>query len=147
MSENETDAPRWQGWGSRLLPVLTFLVGLALGLVVMLATGDDAEPAPEAEPTPTPSASADGNGDTVVTVPGACEDASENITEATRLLDDVAGSVRDFRPEELVDLLNRLEDIDRETRGLARECSGVSVTEGASPTDEVEPSESAEPTG
>lgn len=138
----------WQTWGVRLLPVLTFLVGLGLGLVVMAATGGSDPSAPEAEPSPTPTATSDpADDDTVVVVPAACEAAAENISEATRLLDDVAGSVRDFEPQELVDLLNRLEDLDRETRSLARDCSEVSVDEGASPSETPDPTETEEPTG
>jgi hypothetical protein len=122
-----------------LVPALTFLVGIALGAGVLLLsdTGDDGD----AEPTsPTSPAETGGAGDTVVVVPAACEEAAANLTEATQLLDDVAGSIRDFRPNELVDLLNELEALDQETRSLASECSSdVEVTEG--------PGESATVTG
>lgn len=122
-------------WGV-LLPALTFLVGLGLGLVIMLATGGS-EPdveAPTAEDSPSATASdeATGTPDTVVTVPGACEDAARNISEATRLLDDVAASIRDFQPEQLVDLLDQLEQLDAETRQLAEDCSAVGVTSSPS---------------
>lgn len=140
MSGTDTDDDRrasgWQRWGGRLLPALTFVFGLGLGLVVMTAGVDQDGAEPDAAPTPTDTASpTPGAGDTVVTVPGACEEAAATLSEATRLLDDVAGSVRDFRPEELVDLLNRLEELDAETRRLAAECSKVSVTESAAPSE------------
>lgn len=127
MSDSNEQAG-WQAWGSRLLPVLTFLVGLGLGLVVMVALGGD-DASLDVEPEPTPSASAPGGGDTVVTLPAACEAASDNITEATRLLDDVAASVRDFQPQELVDLLDQLETLDAETRKLAGQCSEFDVSQ------------------
>ena len=69
----------------------------------------------------------------MVTLPGACEDAAETLTEATRLIDDVAGAVRDFRPDELVGLLDRLEDLDSEVRSQTAECSRVDISESASP--------------
>lgn len=122
-------------WGV-LLPALTFLVGLGLGLVVMVATGGsepDAEP-PTADDSPSASASdeATDTPDTVVTVPGACEEAARNISEATRLLDDVAASIRDFQPDQLVDLLDQLEQLDAETRLLAEDCRAVGVTSSPS---------------
>lgn len=124
----------WQRWGVRLLPVLTFLAGLALGAGLLLA-GQDASVVPSAddEPSAAPSTPSAVNGDTVVTLPGACEDAAENIAEATRLVDDVAAAVRDFQPEKLVGLLDQLEDLDTETRALSAECSRVDVSESPSP--------------
>ncbi len=75
----------------------------------------------------------EGTADTVVTLPGACEDAADSLTEATRLIDDVAGAVRDFRPDELVGLLDQLEDLDAQVRSQTAECSRVDVSESASP--------------
>lgn len=137
MTQIESQESAWQRWAGRLLPALTFLVGLALGAaVIVAATGDTREVVQEPAPaSPSPSEPTDGNGDTVVTLPGACEDAAQNITEATRLLDDVIGAVRDFRPQELVDLLNQLEDLDDATRPLATECAEVSVTEAPQPSE------------
>lgn len=126
-------------WWTIVVPAVTFLVGLGLGLVVMVATGDPSEPdadIPAADESPSASSSAEGTDtpDTVVTVPGACEDAARNISEATRLLDDVAASVRDFQPDELVDLLDQLEQLDAETRELAEQCGAVDVTATPSPS-------------
>lgn len=134
----EVEESGWQRWASRLLPVLTFLVGLGLGALVVTA-GQPAVEAPEASggPSATPTGEAGEAGqetaDTVVTLPGACEDAAETLTEATRLIDDVAGAVRDFRPDELVGLLDRLEDLDSEVRSQTAECSRVDISESASP--------------
>ena len=94
------------------------------------------------------------SGDTVVTVPGACEDAARNLSRAVGLFDDVAGSVRDFQPQRLVELLDELETIDDETRPLVQRCQEVSVEEQApdgdsqGPTEDSsdEPSEDPSPT-
>lgn len=152
----ESEESWWQRWGLRLLPALTFLVGLVLGAVVVIA-GQLGESVGDVvgEPSPSPSGSADpsaGVGDTVVTLPAACEGAAENITEATRLIDEAATAVRDFRPDELVDLLTRLEVLDAETRELAAECRRVDVSESAlpeqtdGPTGEPTDEPSTEPT-
>lgn len=140
----ESEESWWQRWGLRLLPALTFLVGTVLGAVVVIA-GQPGATVSEVtgEPSPSPSASSDAGagGDTVVTLPAACEGAAENVTEATRLIDEAATAVRDFRPDELVDLLNRLEDLDTETRELAAECRRVQVSESALPEQTGGPTE------
>ena len=142
MMTDET-APRWQTWGGLLLPALTFLAGLGLGLVLMFAVGGGDGGDTEAGPSPSPTGPTATTGDTVVTVPAACEAAAENISEATRLLGDIAGSVRDFRPEELVERLNRLEDLDVATRPLAERCSQVSVSQEPTASQSSEPAESS----
>ncbi len=131
----EVEESGWQRWALRLLPALTFVVGLVLGAVVVLASQPERDaPAASAEPSAAPpSAPGEGTADTVVTVPGACEDAAEDLTEATRLLDDVAAAVRDFRPDDLIGLLDQLEDLDAEVRSQTAECSRVDVSESASP--------------
>lgn len=136
----EVEKSGWQRWALRLLPALTFLVGLALGAAVMLASRPDPV-TPEASDEPSaPATAPEGQpADTVVTVPGACEDAAATLTEATRLLDDAAAAVRDFRPDELVTLLNRLEDLDGEVRSQTAECSRVDISESAPPAPSAEP--------
>lgn len=120
-----------------VIPSVTFVIGLALGwaLVSVSQTGGDAEgaaePSPEVSSSPSPS-SVDGS--IVVTVPLACQESARNLREATRLLRASVTSVRDFDPDELVDTLNRLETLDRETRPLLDECSQASVTESPGPT-------------
>ena len=146
MTQIEAHESWWQRWGVRLLPALTFLVGLALAAVVVRAIGPQGDPAATQPPAPSPSASSQATSpDTVVTLPGACEDAAANITEATKLLDDAASAVRDFEPQKLVDLLNQLEDIDNATRPLAQECSRVDVAESGSPSTSPSTSPSASP--
>ncbi len=71
-------------------------------------------------------------------VPAACRDSARNLREATRLLDDAIGSVRDFDPDDLIDVLDRLQTLDEETRPLVNECSqadaSATVVPGDSPT-------------
>lgn len=126
---------------SVLIPALTFLAGLALGwAVVAVSQSDDPDDSPEAsaEASESPT-SAPAEGDIVVTVPAACEQSAANLREATSLLRESVGQVRDFNPDQIVDTLNRLEEIDEETRPLIDECEGVSVTQ--SPSESPSPSE------
>lgn len=140
--------PGGSGLWTRLLPAATFLVGLTLGgvLVAVGAGGGGSEGDASGEPTSSPSPTAGGSlapGDTVVTVPLACEESAENLREATGLLRDSLGSVRDFDPDRLVEILNRLEEIDEDTRPLLDECSvDVSRSPSATETPSESPAES-----
>lgn len=117
---------------SRLIPAGTFLVGLLIGALVVLATRTGT---PSAEqPSTSPSATTASPGQSVVTVPAACQQAADNIQQATGLLRDSVSSVKDFEPKKLVKLLNQLEDLDQATRPLARECSQVQVSVAPTPT-------------
>ncbi len=150
MTQIEGHESAWQRWGVRLLPALTFLLGLALAGFVVAARGPGgAGEALGSEPSPSPSASGSPStsSDTVVTVPGACQDAAAKITEATRLIDEVVGAVRDFQPQKLVDLLYRLEDLDAEIRPLAAECSAVDVSASSEPSAGDDASPDATPSG
>lgn len=130
-------APRANPWPSRIIPAATFVVGLVLGGVLVGAAvgGDDDETASGAESSATPTTAADSStGDTVVTVPAACQEAGDNMREAFSLLRGSTQSVENFKPDKIVDLLNRLEDIDNETRPLLDECTNVDVSESALPS-------------
>ncbi len=125
---------RRQGWISLLLPAGTFLVGLALGGILVYAGtsgGSDAESVPSES---TSSGSPSGGADTVVTVPAACDEAAAKVSEAYTLLRQAVSQVRDFQADQLVETLNQLEDVDGQTRPLVDECTAVSVT--TSPTAE-----------
>lgn len=124
------------GW-TRLLPAATFLIGLALGgvLVAVGTSGSADDGDPDASATPSETAEPTlSPGDTVVTVPAACEESAQNLRDAYGLLRDSLDSVRDFDPDRLVDILNRLEEIDTETRPLLDECA-VDVSEAPTPTE------------
>ncbi|MEQ6903336.1 hypothetical protein [Nocardioides sp. YIM 152588] len=123
--------PRPNPWPGRLVPAATFLVGVVLGgLLVAAASGGDEPPdaADEVPPTATEQATPS-TGATVVTVPGACEQAAQNLREALSLIREGTDSVESFRPDRIVDLLDRLEDIDNETRPLLDECGQVEVSQ------------------
>lgn len=131
----EDDAPdidHASPWWARLLPTATFVVGLVIGGLVVLAVHGGGEPA--ASPSPSPSTASASPGDTVVTVPAACQDAADNIEEATSLLRETVSSVKNFDPDQIVKMLNRLQDLDQATRPLAKRCSQVKVTVGPSPS-------------
>lgn len=117
---------------SRLIPAGTFLLGLLIGALVMLASRSDTPLADQ--PSKSPSTTSPSPGESVVTVPAACQKASDNIEQATSLLRTAVSSVKDFDPKELVRLLNQLEDLDNATRPLARECAQVKVTVGPTPS-------------
>lgn len=132
---------------SRLIPAATFLVGLLVGALVVLAN-QSGTPSTK-QPPKSPSATSPSPGESLVTVPAACQQASDNIQQATSLLRDTVSSIKNFNPKELVRLLNQLEDLDQATRPLARECSQVKVTVGPTPSTSISPSASpsASPSG
>lgn len=127
------------GWWSLLLPTLTFVVGLALGGGLVYATsGGDAATTPEAAPSASPSPSVAEGGDTTVTLPAECEQASQRLTEAYGLLREAVGQVRDFDAGRLVETIDELQTVDEQTRPLVEACSQVSV--GTAPSGRAEPS-------
>ena len=124
-------------WTALLIPSVTFLVGLLIGgllIGVGRTDGDAAGVAPGdgASATPSPATGSTASpGDTVVTVPAACRTAAKKVREATAVLRGTAGDVRNFNPDRIVEALDRLEALDRQTRPLLRQCSQVDVSTGA----------------
>ncbi len=115
---------------ARLVPAATFLLGLLIGSLLVAVGGnggDRSGDSPGASPGASPSASPSASTDVRVTVPAACGEAAANLKEATQLLRSSVGSVKDFDPQRIVDQLNRLEELDAETRPLVRLCSQVQV--------------------
>lgn len=134
-SSETTGAPR-SGPLSRwvvVAPAIALLVGLVLGgLVVGVASNDsDSDDVDDAVPTPTASTSAPG---TAVVVPDACLQSAETVAEATNLIRNGVGAIRDFRPEEILDLLNELEDLDAQAREQAAMCADVEITDAPLPS-------------
>lgn len=126
-----------QNWLGLLVPTVTFLVGLALGGVLVYANSGGGA-ATEATGQPTVSAAPAGEvNDTVVTVPAACDQAATKVREAYTLLRQAVDQVRDFQADELVGTLNELEDVDGEARGLVSECSELQVSSTPAPTSEA----------
>jgi hypothetical protein len=130
----------------RALPAVTFVVGAVIGGVVVGVgfDGDDSPDSSQSTETTDPDRSG-ATPDTTVVVPAACSQAAEAVTEAVGLIRDGAGSVRDFQPERLVEVLDDLEVLDPELRRLAQQCSAVDVSPG-SPTSTDPTPESPTPT-
>ncbi len=112
------------------LPAIALVLGLVLGgVVVGLAMSGDSGSGTDAaddqasvapQPTALPS-------DTLV-IPTACADAAESVREAASLLDDGVTAIRNFQRKKIVDLLNQLEDLSRQSQDQADTCSGSAVT-------------------
>ncbi len=136
MSSTSTSTVRWL---VRVLPAVTFLVGIVVGglIVGLSGIGDgsgDSNASDPAEPT-----SSIATGDTNVAIPAACSKASDVVAEAVQLLRGGAAAVRDFQPDVLVKVLGDLETLDPELRKLAAQCSAVDITPG--PTEASETTE------
>lgn len=118
-------------WWMRAAPALTFLVGLALGGLVVGVAANSSNQAGESksQTAQTPSADA-GSPDVTVTVPGACQDAAALVQQAVVLLRQGAADVRDFQPNDLVEMLDKLETIDAELRAVSPKCSAIGVEPG-----------------
>lgn len=117
-----------------LAPAVALVVGLLIGALVVGAgeRSGSSRPAPTVTVTADPDASTD---DTSVVVPRECLEAAETVEEATDVLQEGVGAVRDFRRDTLVELLNRLEELEAEARGQAATCREVEVE---SPTESPE---------
>lgn len=126
--------PRRSAWYVAL-PAVALVVGLVLGgLVVGLAMSGDSGSGTEATdegasapPTPT------GMPSQTLVIPSACAEAAESVREATALLDDGVGAIRDFQRKRIVDLLNQLEDLSRQSQEQAQACSASDVTTPPAP--------------
>ncbi len=127
MAEPERAGP--PAWVARLVPAATFLLGLAVGgLVVGVGLDGDGSPAAESETSaPSPADEESTPSDLTVVVPAACEQAAESVREAAGLLRRAAESVRDFNPDELVAVLDELETVEPQVQELADRCAAVDI--------------------
>jgi len=118
------------GW-LRAVPAITFVVGLLLGALVVGVGLDGDGTATDGDSTETPTSGADPTptDDVQVVVPQECLQAAQTVTEATNLIRSGVEAIRDFRPDELADLLDRLEDLDAEAQDQAAQCSQVDVSQ------------------
>jgi hypothetical protein len=125
----ETSSPsRW--WFSAV-PAVTFLVGLVLGGLVIglgLSGEEGSTPGADSTPTPTNGEQPTPTSDVTVVVPNACLEAADTVEQAMDLIRDGVGSVSEFQPEELGEVLDQLEDLDARARELARQCAEVDVS-------------------
>lgn len=121
---------RGGGWWFAVIPALTLLVGLVLGGLLVGIT-DVGSQTPQAEPTTTSTPSPGdptATRDVAVVVPQECLEAAETVQEAAELIRDGASAIREFRPDELITLLDELEDLDALAREQATACEEVDVS-------------------
>lgn len=112
------------------LPAITFVLGVVLGGVVVGVAGGSEEsgadqtPAPTQTPTQSMSPS---TGDTAVVVPQECLAVADTVDQLTQVVRDNLDAVREFHSQDLVEMLNRLEDLDQQARDQADACRDVQV--------------------
>ncbi len=123
---DDTAEPRLGSWWFAVVPAITLLVGLVLGGLVVGVTVDG-EPESRTTPAPTP-VDPSPTEDVTVVVPQECLEAAETVQEATALIRDGASAIREFRPDELITLLDDLEDLDAVAREQATACEEVDVS-------------------
>lgn len=125
--------PWWRSWAV-LAPALALVLGLVIGALV--AGAGESVRSPGSSPTATVTETVGSSPeDTSIVIPQECLDAAETVEEATDVLRRGVAAVRDFRRQELVDLLNELEDLEARARQEASTCSDVDVN---SPTESTE---------
>lgn len=135
-------------WWFAAVPAGTFVVGLLLGWLVTSA-GSDGDEGPTATETVSVTMSPTQSADTSVRVPSECVQAAETAQEATQLILDNLTAFQDFRGEQIIEVLDELEELSRESNDLAENCRDVEVSpaEDESPTDEeASPTDEASPT-
>ena len=114
-----------RGWYVAV-PAIALLLGMVLGgLVVGVAqnglTGSSEPAATPSSTNPSPTE------EVTVVVPQECLEAANTVRDATQLLSEGVDAVRDFRPDDLLDLLDRLEALDTLAREQADSCSQTNV--------------------
>ena len=137
MTDERQPAPQRSAPGGWFVaaPAIALVVGLVIGGLVVWAGqgGSSNEAAPSTTPSPTPSASATAPGNATVVVPRECLAAADTVQEATDVFRDLVSAFRDFRAEELRNLLDRLETLQKQARSEADACRDVEVTGTATP--------------
>ena len=115
-------------WLAIALPAVTFLLGAALGglFVGVGMSSDDSSPNDAATSPPNPTETS-GTPQATLTLPAACSEAADKVTEAVRLLREGAAAIGNFQPQELTRVLNELEDLDPQLQELAKQCSAVDI--------------------
>ena len=126
--------------GSRfwLIPALTFLVGVALGAVVIAASNTGDENAGSSTTTsetaatsaPTTSSTTSGRAPATVTVPGPCLQLADDSDVLLEQVNQVAEAARDLDASRLSDLVRELQqsrDLLQEDSQACRE-AGIDVT-------------------
>ena len=137
MAEEATRSRSAPGAWFVLAPAIALVIGLVLGGLVVWAGQEDssdvtaAEDDPDSTPSPSPTTTAE---DTAIVVPSECLEAAETVESATEVFRDLAGALRDFRADELSDLLSRLETLEEQARDQADACRQVDVSSTSVPS-------------
>lgn len=119
-----------------LIPALTFVLGLLLGIGVMAAirsgetpgAQDNASPTPgqsspdSGQPTPTPTASV------LVTVPTACLEVADDADQILETVKQAAQAARDLEATRLSDLVRQLDTEQAKLRESSDACRDARVT-------------------
>lgn len=121
---------RWVVAAPSITLVLGLLLGGSLTWVATRTTGPEADEDRDEPSNSTPSPG------TAVVVPDACLEAAASVRQAIDLIRAGVDDIRAFRAQEILDLLNELEDLDRQASAQAETCSEVQVTDAplSSPT-------------
>lgn len=127
----ERSSTRFASWWPVIAPAIALLVGLLIGgVVVGVANGGDT-PSADQEQTASPSggdATASPTGDpTTVVVPAECLAAVDTVDQLTKLTREAVGAIRDFEPQQLREMLTKLEKLDNSARQQAEACREVKV--------------------
>lgn len=124
-----------------LVPALTFLIGLALGGVLVwvgdVGGGTGGEDDPQAQPSqttsaPNPQATTP---DVTVTVPGSCVEAAERSQQVLDLASQAARAIGDLDARELQEIVAQMQDLEPTVRDAATRCqelagAGASTSTG-----------------
>jgi hypothetical protein len=121
-----------------LLPAITFVVGVALGAVVIGVTGTGS--GPTSSPTPpansrpatttgTPSASATA---VTVTVPEPCLRLADDSRNVLALVDDAAAAARDLDASKLSGIVRQLQAAQSTLKDRAAACQQAAQTSSPS---------------
>ncbi len=127
-------------WVSTVLPAVMLLVGVLIGVLVAGVGGGAGD---GDEPAAGPSAGVTSTGPaTAVVVPDSCLESAQTVREATDAIRGGVEAVRNFEPDKILALLDRLEDLDKQARAQAETCTGTEITDAGTPT----PTDAATPT-
>jgi hypothetical protein len=130
-----------------LVPALALVVGVVLGgVVVGVAPGGvDPQDPSVGEDTGQPTETTSDGPATALIVPDSCLEAAETVQQATGVIRDGLGAIREFRADEIIDLLDQLENLDTQAREQAGTCTGTTVTDAPLEVESPSPSPSTSP--
>jgi len=122
-----------------LIPAATFLVGLALGAVLVWVgqpEGPDGDTEAETSPSPDVTTGAPPRPETTdaILVPRACLRAAQAADDVVTLARDAVSALGDMDTARLEQILDEMERLDRQIREDAAQCRPETVPGSPSPT-------------